>query len=141
MMIRRTQRSAPYEEIEHTADWSFRVRGDDLPDLFANAARALSAMEATSTTECALTREVRVEGLDRESLLVNWLNELLHLSHTRREAYSGFDFLELNDTHLRARIQGRSAADARRLIKAVTFHNLEVKRTGAGWEAMLVLDV
>ncbi len=140
-MLGRVRNSAPYEEVEHAADWSFRVRGHDLPELFANAARALSAMEGPSTNEGTVTREVQVEGMDRESLLVNWLNELLHLSHTRREAYDGFGFLEIDDTHLHARIQGRPAADARRLIKAVTFHDLEVKQTGEGWEATLVLDV
>jgi SHS2 domain-containing protein len=133
---------APYEEIEHTADWSFRVRGRDLAGLFANAARALSSLEpALGTGSASITREAEVEGIDRESLLVNWLNELLHLEHSQQERYDQFDILEITDTRLRARLRGRPASGARSRIKAVTFHNLQVTQTPGGWEATLVLDV
>lgn len=133
---------APYEEIEHTADWSFRVRGRDLSQLFSNAAYALSSMaHDRGRGETTITREVQVEGVDRETLLVNWLNELLHLEHTRSESYAEFDILEIGDNHLYARIRGGPESKPPTQIKAVTFHNLEVKETAKGWEATLVVDV
>ncbi len=132
----------PFEEVEHTADWSFRVKGHDLPQLFVNAAHALSAMQPEESGEGrSVTREVQVEGVDRETLLVNWLNELLHLEHSNREAYHEFEVLEMTDTHLRTRIRGHSSPQARTPIKAVTFHNLAVKQIPGGWEATLVMDV
>ncbi len=132
----------PFEEVEHTADWAFRVRGRDLPELFVNAARALSAMQSAPGGEGGpVTREVQADGVDRETLLVNWLNELLHLEHSNHDSYREFEILEMSDTHLRARVRGHSVPRARTLIKAVTFHNLVVKRTPAGWEATLVVDV
>ncbi len=131
-----------YEEVDHVADWAFLVRGRDLAELFTNAARALCRLEHGEPGEdVTVSREFEVEGVDRESLLVNWLNELLFLEQTRREAYHEFDIVEINDTHLRARIHGAPERSAQRHIKAVTFHNLEVKQTALGWEATLVLDV
>ncbi|MFB3815974.1 MAG: archease [Terriglobales bacterium] len=132
-----------YEEIEHAADWAFQVRGRDLQELFTNAARAMCSMEqgepeAETTT---ITRELQVEGVDREGLLVNWLNEILYLEQAKRESYHRFDIIEIDATHLRARVYGAPAENRQGRIKAVTFHNLEVKKTAGGWEATVVADV
>ena len=66
-----------YEEIDHTADWAFRAFGNDLRQLYENAAYALFALEGVLDAQSTLTREIHVEGMDREALLVNWLNESL----------------------------------------------------------------
>ena len=69
-----------FEEIEHTADRAFRVTGRDMAGLLENAARAMHALdEPRSTGEPSATRQIEIDGVDRESLLVNWLNELLYL--------------------------------------------------------------
>lgn len=74
-----------FEEIEHTADRAFRVTGRDLADLLENAARAMQALEGLQPTEePSATRDIEVEGVDRESLLVNWLNEILFLEQTHQ---------------------------------------------------------
>ncbi len=131
-----------YEEVEHTADWAFRVRGRSLQELFANAAHAMFSLErSVEMGKHDLVREVEVDGADRETLLVNWLNELLYLGQEYREAYGRVDILEINDGHLRALVHGRHEDEAQRYIKAVTFHNLELKCGSNGWEATLVLDV
>ncbi len=131
-----------YEELEHAADWSFQVRGRDLRELFVNAAGAITRLEhGDKTGNAAITRELQVQGMDRESLLVNWLNELLYLAQARREVYRGFEIIEINDTHLRARVSGAPEQNPQRRIKAVTFHTLEIKKTTRGWEATLVVDV
>jgi SHS2 domain-containing protein len=89
----------------------------------------------------AVEREVEVQGFDRETLLVNWLNELLYLQEKHDETYSEFNIGEISETRLRARIRGRHSRGATRMIKAVTFHGLEIKRTAEGWEATVVVDV
>ena len=130
-----------FEEIEHTADLAFRAYGRDPAELFANAARGMFALQGVGTPAPGGERRVEVEGVDRESLLVNWLNELLYLQERHGEVYSEFDIEEISETGLRARVRGGAQAEARRRIKAVTFHDLEVKRTPQGWQATLVLDV
>lgn len=131
-----------FEEVEHAADWAFHARGADLKQLFANAARALFELQAGEPPPSAgVERQVKVQGFDRETLLVNWLNELLYLQEQHGETYSEFQFQEIVDTRLQARIRGRSSAGAGRRIKAVTFHGLQIRRTAEGWEATVVVDV
>ncbi len=131
----------PFEEIEHTADWAFRAFGATLPELFENAARALLSLEGAAEQPTTVTRDVRVEGIDYESLLVNWLSELLYLQETRGETYHEFSITELTATSLIAQIAGGPAGPLNKYVKAITYHNLEIKQTPEGWQATVVVDV
>ena len=131
-----------YKEIEHAADRAFQVRGRNQAELFTNAALALAAVQAATGDEASTAaREVKVTGIDREALLVNWLNEILYLQEKYRETYSRFEVLSISEQQLRARLHGVPLVTVRTLIKAVTFHQLEVKQTDWGWEATVVVDV
>jgi SHS2 domain-containing protein len=131
-----------FREVEHTADRAFTVRGRDLAELFAFAARALCAIQGQPTdTREAVSREIEVSGVDRETLLVNWLNEILYLQDVHKESYSRFHVAAISDTFLRASLRGEPNASIRRSIKAVTFHGLKIERLPDGWEATIVVDV
>ncbi len=131
----------PFEELDHTADWAYRVQGADLCELFVNAARGLFHLQGGAPGPETATRSVEVEGFDRETLLINWLNELLFLQEQFGEAYHRFEILELSARRLRARVYGGPQGQVNKLIKAATFHNLEIKQTAEGWEATIVVDV
>ncbi len=131
-----------FREVEHTADRAFTVRGRDLAELFVLAAHALCAIQGQPTdTQETVSREVEVSGVDRETLLVNWLNEILYLQDVHQESYSGFQVIAISETFLRASLHGEPNASIRRSIKAVTFHGLKIERLPDGWEATLVVDV
>lgn len=138
-------------ELEHTADRAFRVRGKSLKELFANAADALFRLQRQRVeTNFELTREVEVEGYDRETLLVNWLREtllvnwlkeILYLKEAHNETFSRAEVIEISDQHLKAKLQGQKDRRVHRLIKAVTFHGLRVHETKTGFEAEIIVDV
>jgi len=131
-----------FEEIEHTADRAFRVTGRDMGGLLENAARALQALDGPRPPgEPSATREIEVEGVDRESLLVNWLNEILYLEQVHQLACERFHIDELKDHHLRVRVETWKSDRSYAHIKAVTFHNLKIRETSEGLEADVVLDV
>lgn len=135
-----------YEEIPHTADWSFRAYGRNLNELFENAAYAMFALEGAippdaETRMPEVTRDVEASGVDYESVLVNWLNELLYLQDTRQETFFRFQVDDLTPELLRARVYGRSNANIEKLVKAATFHDLKIEQTPGGWQAVLVVDV
>ncbi len=130
-----------YEELDHTADWAFRAFGSDLKELFQNAAYALFALEGALDAQSTLTREIHVEGIDREALLVNWLSELLFLQETKRETYQKFEITKLADTELTATVHGAQTQPITKFIKAVTYHDLKIVQTEKGWEATVVVDV
>jgi SHS2 domain-containing protein len=131
-----------FEEIEHTADRAFRVRGRDMAGLLENAARAMQAVDGPRPArQPTATEEIEVGGVDRESLLVNWLNEILYLEQTHRLICVRFHITELDDHHLRARIETRKCDPSQTHIKAVTFHNLQIREVSEGLEAEVILDV
>ncbi|MHA2220115.1 MAG: archease, partial [Candidatus Hodarchaeales archaeon] len=68
-----------YEFIDHTADLGILVFGNDLNQLFVNAANALSEiLTDTSKLENIITKEINVDGEDLEQLMINWLHEVLY---------------------------------------------------------------
>ena len=141
-MVAKTKLRMNFEEIEHTADWAFRARGRNLAELFENAARAMTSLDkGAAAGKSSVTRDVDVEGIDRETLLVNWLNEILYLAQTHREVYDRFRVSQVSDHHIRARVRGRPSGNRVSHIKAATFHDLGIKQTPEGFEATVVLDV
>ncbi len=130
-----------YEEIDHTADWAFRAYGNDLKELFENAAYALFALEGALDAQSTLTREIHVAGIDREALLVNWLSELLFLQETKRETYQKFEIEKLSETELSATVHGAQTQPLTKFIKAVTYHDLRIEQTEKEWQATVVVDV
>jgi SHS2 domain-containing protein len=131
-----------FEEIEHTADRAFRVTGRDLANLLENAARAMQMLDGLAASDGPpATREIAVEGFDRESLLVNWLNEILFLEQAHQLVCETFHILEVEGYRLRATVQTRACDERHTHIKAATFHNLKIRETSQGLEAEVVLDV
>ena len=135
-------RMKSFEEIEHTADRAFRVTGPDMAGLLENAACAMRALDGPRPTEeLSTTREIEVEGVDRESLLVNWLNEILYLEQAHQLVCERFHIDDLKNHRVRARVDTRRCNRNYTHIKAVTFHNLSIRETAEGLEAEVVLDV
>lgn len=67
------------ELLDHPADIGFRVRARTLPELFAKSAAALvSLIVDTKSAVAHLDIHLAATGSDYESLLVNWLNEILY---------------------------------------------------------------
>ena len=130
-----------FQEIEHTADRAFTARGRDMRDLFVHAAQAMFGLQPlTAHGRQPVKRNVELTAPDRETLLVNWLNELLYLSETLQEQYDRFEILELSNEHIRARLRGAQLSSTLP-VKAVTFHNLAIRQEGGQWVATLVVDV
>jgi SHS2 domain-containing protein len=86
-------------------------------------------------------RELSVEGIDAEDLLVRWLEELLYTLEAERIALWTQELQVREGFHLSARVLENPAGSLKKEIKAVTYHGLEVEETEAGLEATLVFDV
>jgi SHS2 domain-containing protein len=92
-----------------------------------------------------VTREVSLTSVDREALLVDWLNHLLYLFDL--DGFLGRDFQveSLTSEGLKARVTGENFDPARHPalteVKAATFHQLSIVPVEDGWEATVVLDL
>lgn len=130
-----------FEEISHTADWSARVWAADLPSLFVEAARAMSSLSGTVIgNSTRVTQTFEAEGPDVESLLVAFLSELVYYQEQENLTFDVFD-LKVAAQWLKVRMEGASIASLEKAIKAVTYHNLKIENTVAGFETTIVFDV
>ena len=132
-----------FEEIEHTADCALKIYGTDLTDLLLNAAGGMNSLlnPSKDTSPRQEERSVRLQAIDAESLLVEWLSELAYWAETEMLVFHKFDLLSVSPTHLEAIIQGSRAAQLEKHIKAVTYHNLKIVQTDGGLTATVVFDV
>jgi len=137
--------SPPFEVIDHTADIGIIARGSDLPVLFSNAAAGmLSLLIEDHATQPGIAREIKLEAVDRETLLVQWLNELLYIIYTESLVLSKFDVL-IDANHLVARCAGQyvdlKSPLFKREIKAATYHNLEIAERDGEYSARIIFDI
>ena len=140
------RQAAKYRQLPHTADLAWRIRGQSLAELFENAAGALTA---TMTDRRYLRRRERrnieLESPDREALLVDWLNHLLYLFDVEGFLGREFHLTSLSERRLKATAWGETFDPQRHpeksAVKAATYHHLEIKPWGDGWQATVILDL
>ncbi len=135
-----------YEIIEHTADIGIRAFGDTEEHLFENAAAGMFSLICNpSLVRDTHAYPVSIEAEDRETLLVEWLNELLFLFEARGVIFGRFEVDDISEVHLTATAFGEDLDRERhRLmadIKAVTYHMLKVRRVDGRWEATVIFDI
>jgi SHS2 domain-containing protein len=136
----------PFEEIAHTADWSLRVWAANLAGLFVESARGMYALAGVRLAEEPRRRRAfSLSAVDTESLLVSFLSELLYYVEKDQLAYDHFDlYINLNNgqpCHLSAELYGAPILAIEKVIKAVTYHNLQIHHTSRGMEVEIVFDV
>ncbi len=135
-----------YEELEHTADVRLKVYGADEVELFANAAFALfDRLVDLSAVSGTLREEVSAEGADSEETLVNFLGELLYRFEVEARVYRDFEITRLSATSICCTCIGEPFDPSRheRLtgIKAVTFHDVKIRREAGGLSVVITFDV
>jgi SHS2 domain-containing protein len=130
-----------FEEISHTADWSVRVWGEDLSSLFTESVRAMNALSGTVIDHSRPVRQTfETEAPDAESLLVAFLSEMVYLQEQENLAFDVFE-LEAESGKLKVAMEGAQIESVDKAIKAVTYHNLKIRKTNGGLETTIVFDV
>ena len=135
-----------FEILDHPADIGFRVFGGTLAELFANAAVAMLSIACEMEDVAArIEYQLSATGTDYESLLVNWLSEVLYWFDGKRIAFRDFQVTELESLSIRATARGEPRDSTRHrsklIVKAVTWHQLKIARAGDGWMAEVYLDI
>lgn len=135
-----------YHLIDHTADFGIHVSGTNSKDLFANAAEALFDViteidSLTGHDSC----HIEVSGDDWSDLMINWLREILYLWNGRERLVKSADITSLSENMLSAQVVFDSYDPDRHSIKteikAVTYHQIQVKRSLSGWTAQIIFDI
>ena len=132
------------EELGHTSEVGLRLSAATPETLYCCAARAMFDLLQTEVEPDAPAHrfEVHIAAQDRESLMVDWLSELLYLHETEGIVLVDCRLTDLSETSLLAVVEGSPPKAPPYLhIKAVTYHQIAVEQTGDGWAATVYFDI
>jgi len=143
-----------FEFLPHTADIQMRAYGTTKKELFRNALNGMFQSIGPHADGCETKnnrlicpklpekQSVDVQAAQLDLLLVDFLSEALYLSDLHNQAYFDVDIHELTDKHIKATLQGVNVTSFDVVeIKAVTYHELEVKQVDGVWQATVVFDI
>ena len=135
-----------YRIIDHTADFGIHVCGKDEKHLFQNAALAMfESMVETGTCHGGVQKQVSVSGSDRPDLMVNWLRELLFQWTGKQKILQSVAVDQLSPVSITAQLTLENYNPDRHIIlneiKAVTYHQIQVVKSGDHWESRIIFDV
>jgi SHS2 domain-containing protein len=137
---------AGFELRDHTADIAVYAWADSVEGLFRAAAEGLYAtIGELQTEETGERARIHIEAGDPESLLHDFLDELLYRFEMGGQRLSDFSFGRLAAGVLEADA-AVNCVDARasvldREVKAVTYHDLNIVRDEGRYEVTVILDI
>jgi SHS2 domain-containing protein len=132
--------------IEHTADVGIRAYGSSMAEVFENCSRGMmTLMLDIDSVRLDQRVEIAAHGMDRQSLLVSWLSEILFQVEVGGWAFGAFEVGEATDLEARGWGLGESLDPVMhkvaREIKAPTYHGLELEEREGRWTAQVIFDV
>ena len=115
-----------------------------LKDLFFDGIQGLYAVmqpvKAGKNLEVNLS--VHLKGLDRTVLFIDFLNEVLSNSLINRCVYDTIITFHYNDSYLEAALSGFKVRSFSTEVKAVTFHEAEIREAASGmFQTTFILDI
>jgi SHS2 domain-containing protein len=135
-----------FEILDHTADVGLIVYGEDLKTLFENAGEAFfHLITDLRKVRQRVEKRIAIEGESLKRLMVDWLNELLYLHEVESLLFKGFNIESVGENGLTARVKGEPFQEGVHVIKtgvkAVTHHQIEVRKEKDHWTAQIILDL
>ncbi|PTD93874.1 archease [archaeon SCG-AAA382B04] len=126
----------PYEFLEHTADSKFKAYGETIEEAFENSAKAtFDTMIDISTVKQKSKKKIELETENIEELLYKWISELIYLFSAKNIVFSNFN-VDITKDKLKYKLMGEAIGEKIDLskhvfnteVKAITYHNLEIKK-------------
>jgi len=133
-----------YEILEHPADIRLKVKATSLEEIFEGALKGMAeilALKENFLNE-KIEKEIKVNSLDLNSLLVDFLSEVLTLTDINDSVFNEIEIVSLKENEIIAKIKGFKIKEFKEEIKAVTYHNLEIKKNEKNeYEVEVLFDI
>ncbi|MGC8595348.1 MAG: archease [Candidatus Kryptoniota bacterium] len=139
-----------FKILDHTADFGLRIRARDFAGLVRNATIALVKVwfGKVKIPDRRIIQEIKVTGVDREQVLVKYLNEVIFLIDSQKlipvDVNCRLNEADIN-VNLHCIIVGadmrKSGLTAARPIKAATYHQLSIRKVSYGLIADIFFDI
>lgn len=136
-----------FEILDHPADIGIKVTGETLEKLFTNAAIGTGFLifENKDILHSNIKKEITLSVENITELFTKWLDEIIYLFDSEGFLVKTIRLETLHATSLHAFLEGekynKSKHEIKLYLKAVTYHQLEIKQTKGSWEATVYFDV
>lgn len=137
-----------YKILEHKTDLVIWARGQNLALLLINLAEGMYSVWvgdinlSKSVIKHTNVVSIRVRGDDQESLLVNFLNELIFFTDKNKKLARNIKIKKISNHQLSAEFFSTPLSQPPKLdIKAATFHDLKIKEIGNHLETTVLFDI
>ena len=137
-----------YKFFDHTADVLFEAYGNNLSELFENAALASQETQADlKNIKQKIIKKINLKNESIEMLLFDFLQELIYLKDKDKLLFSKFkvDIKKNKEYTLKAEALGEKINmkkhELKVDVKAVTLHNYYVKKIKNKWKTRIILDI
>jgi SHS2 domain-containing protein len=133
-----------FEEISHTADVKIRVRAPTLEALFSETFKALMQVMYGTDRSGGIFKEIRIESSDIESLLADFLSEVLFVSEVESLVFSDVA-IRIDGLSLTAELTGEPFDPARHSggseVKGISYSGLVIMHGAKGYKLDIIFDV
>lgn len=133
-----------FEEISHTADIKIRVRAPTLDALFSETFNALMQIMYGTSRAGGILREIRVESSDYESLIADFLSEVLFISEVESLVFSDA-CVRITGLYLAAELTGEPFDPLRHSggseVKGISYSGLAITNDTNGYMLDIIFDV
>jgi SHS2 domain-containing protein len=133
-----------YRWVDHTAELELQIEAASERAVFEQALSALGELLLERASGNGAGETVQFEVLasapDRAALLAEWMGELIFLVESEGFVPERIEQLDLAENALEATVAGRRASPPH-LVKAVTYHRLDMWEEDETWRARVILDV
>jgi SHS2 domain-containing protein len=135
-----------FEILDHTADIGLIVYGENLRVLYENAGEAFfHIITDLRKVRRRVEKRIDIKGESLDRLMVDWLSELLYLHDVESLLFKGFKVDSVGEGGLKAIVKGEPFQEGVHVIKtevkAVTYHQIEVRQENGRWRAQVILDL
>ena len=135
-----------FEILDHTADIGLVIYGSNLKSLFRHAGEGFfSLITDVRKVKPRIERKVELNGESLERLMVDWLGQLLYLHEVEHLLFKMFVIESVGENGLKAMLKGEFFQEGVHVIKteikAVTYHQIQVKKRDGGWRAQVIFDL
>ena len=133
-----------FEEISHTADVKIRARALTLEALFTDAFLALMQVVYGTDRNVGTIKEIRIESDNIESLLCDFLSEVLFIAEVEGLVLSRAD-IKIEGLHLTAILDGELFDPLRHSsgteVKGISYSGLVIQKDANGYMLDILFDV
>ncbi len=145
-----------FEIIDVSGDVGIRAEGNDLEEVFKNAARGLySLITDIDKVRPLISRRIELKATEPDNLIVSFLNELIFIFDAYGFIGSRIDMEsnlkdifhpgQVKELWLKADIRGEDfdpvRHERRLLVKAATYHNLRFYKENDLWKVNIIFDI